>query len=288
MHDDSSGARARATIQFRGRTFSIECNDTKDHLYLEITRSGTFYEVDLLRYMDAMADCFTAENSLAIDVGANIGNHSIFFASYLVGHVIAVEPNARVASLLRANLGSNVANFTVKQLALGNSPGRGRVVGPREAAGNVGMTQIRSIGEDEPGSVEITSLDAVVDSYNSTASSAVVVTLIKIDVEGMELDVLRGATEVLKRDRPHIFVEAATREHFQSLRAFLAQYGYLPLSRWAVTPVYHFAHQPSAALRLRSRRLKLASEIVRPLEFRRAVRKAIGLVRSLRPAISGR
>jgi hypothetical protein len=95
---------------------------------------------------------------------------------------------------------------------------------------------------------------------------------VKIDVEGMEVDVLKGANQVLTSDRPHVFAEASSRTHFHALRSYLRQFGYVPLSRWAVTPVYHFAYEPTPKLKWRSRTHKFQSEMTRFTEARRLAR----------------
>ena len=73
--------------------------------------------------------------------------------------------------------------------------------------------------------------------------------VIKIDVEGMEPQVLKGAENTILEYKPHLFTEAATKEELQKIYNFLRPFGYRKLpGHWAETPVYHFAHNPTLSL----------------------------------------
>ena len=52
------------------------------------------------------------------------------------------------------------------------------------------------------------------------------VSVVKIDVEGAELNVLNGATKLLESCRPHLMMEANTRDELRVIEDFLAPYGY--------------------------------------------------------------
>ena len=64
----------------RKRAFDIVGSRDDDHIYQAIRRSGRFYEVVLLEYI---ARFVRAPSGVVIDVGANIGNHSVFFRSFV-------------------------------------------------------------------------------------------------------------------------------------------------------------------------------------------------------------
>lgn len=125
-----------------------------------------------------------------VDAGANIGLISMQSAKLVgnSGHVIAIEPNPRIAPILEANLHLNqLRNVTVIQTALGAKDGvtsfacdkcddRSRVI----AEGGI--------------SVPIKMLDTIIKTQPART-----IKLLKIDVEGYELMVLEGAEESLKR-----------------------------------------------------------------------------------------
>ena len=64
--------------------------------------------------------------------------------------------------------------------------------------------------------------------------------LIKIDVEGLELDVLKGAEKIIKLNFPHMIVEAHTDEKLNEIKNYLKQFNYTILGKFCKTPTYHF------------------------------------------------
>lgn len=230
-------------IAHRGRAFQIDGVSDDDHIVKLMAKSGTFYEIDLLTYIEAIQDVLPP--GLIVDVGANIGNHTVFLAEFVRSPVVAFEPNPDVLYLLERNLAASGSKVEVVGKGLGAEPGHGTAVVVDEA--NAGTARLDTSGGD----LEITTLDAHLRGQQ--------VALIKVDVEGMELQVLQGAVETLKRCQPHLFLEAATRENFRELRDFLAPMGYRPIVWWAYTPVWHFAPNPTPALRIRARWLRLRS-----------------------------
>ena len=135
--------------------------------------------------------------STIVDVGANVGNHTVFYG--LCGRtakVIAFEPNPVANGLLRRNVELNrLGNVDLgfSHLALGRSTSLGRVITPREL--NLGGSRIQVTGG---GSIEIVPLDSL---------ELPECDFLKIDVEGMEIDVLAGAEETIKRCKPTIAIE---------------------------------------------------------------------------------
>ena len=73
----------------------------------------------------------------------------------------------------------------------------------------------------------------------------------------MELSVLKGATKTISQFKPHVFAEAQTKTQLDSLITYLAEFGYIKLSQWADTPVYHFAYNPSLTMILRAHAQKI-------------------------------
>jgi hypothetical protein len=67
------------------------------------------------------------------------------------------------------------------------------------------------------------------------------VSVVKVDVEGMEIAVLRGARETVSRHRPFIYAEAGTSESYEALSAYLSELEYTPTGRvFNATPTYEF------------------------------------------------
>ena len=238
---------------YRSREFVIEGISESDLIYSNIVRTGTFYEIDLLEYIFRLRSFVRSKNrtNVVIDVGANIGNHSIYFASFVADHLIAVEPNPQVLPTLRANLARNVSDFSLFEYAVGENEGRGTVDVPEQKQENIGAARIN--WRDDDGGIQISTLDSTLNTWGADTSDSFVVSMIKIDVEGMEPQVLAGAKATIERHRPHIFLEASTDEELQRVQNILIPLGYKRLlGSWAATPVYHFAHQPTFRLRVAS------------------------------------
>ncbi|MDB5699728.1 MAG: SAM-dependent methyltransferase, partial [Alphaproteobacteria bacterium] len=132
-----------------------------------------------------------------VDVGANIGNHAAAFAE-VAGHVFAFEPHPKTYQLLKLNL-SDFPNVKTFQIAASDKAGSVRAVSPRQNFGATTITD-RPLGENETAwSFDIAPLDSVTELQD--------IALIKFDVEGHEAQALRGAENLIRRDKPVIIVE---------------------------------------------------------------------------------
>jgi FkbM family methyltransferase len=168
-------------------------------------------ELDLL-------GAFLAPGDVVIDAGANVGNHTLFFAARVgpEGCVYAFEPQRRVFQMLCANLALNgVTNVEAMQAAVGSGPGTAAVPDvDYSLPGNFGGVRLAAgAGRQVP----MTSLD----SLGLSRCRA-----IKIDVEGMELDVLHGASALIERTRPLLYVENNDRTRSGALIRCIAGFGY--------------------------------------------------------------
>ena len=270
---------------YRRKQFDIEGFNQRDHISRHVIENKTFYEADLLEYMRAVTAADRKANSICIDVGANIGNHSVYFGSFLADRVVSIEPNRLIHSILHRNLSTNLKQFEVFHEGLGAEETTGQIVLSDECKNNIGMARVVSLSPSttsaitDASPVTIRTLDALLCDGNPNPLPAGHVLLIKIDVEGMELDVLKGARQTIQHHMPHLFVEAATREELSPIEAFLSDLAYERISCWASTPVYHFAHRPSASLR---RRAAAHAAMHKPLSkaksiARRLIRRAASL-----------
>lgn len=170
--------------------------------------TGEFFEQRLLDYIRL---AYPTQRRI-LDIGANFGNHTVFFDAFVGCTAIdAFEPQSDVFGYLTANT-EDKARVNCHNIALGEreSVGVGDVQGPD----NRGTFRI---AEDAAGNVPIKTLDSF--GFHD-------VTLMKIDVEWMELEVLKGAVETIKRCRPVIFLEAGTLEYLLPISQFMATLGY--------------------------------------------------------------
>jgi FkbM family methyltransferase len=176
------------------------------------TESGAFYhgildEDDL----EFFRRCVGPE-SVALDVGANIGLVSIPLGRRLRslgGRLWSIEPVASNAARLRANIELNGLSTTVMAIecALGESEGHMEIGRENTGGAETGNAVLRPGATDFGASLEwsttrVRRLDDVTRECALTRLD-----LIKIDVEGAELSVLRGGMETISRFRPIIYGE---------------------------------------------------------------------------------
>jgi len=134
-----------------------------------------------------------------VDVGANIGYYT-WLASSLVGdggRVLAFEPGPYAAQSLRKTLlNGSVRNVVCHQLALSDEPGEAILYVPPESAGNYNP----SLTPYLPNMTAVPTQVAILDAYLDD-EQVKIVDVLKIDVEGVELKVLRGASRAFSNHR---------------------------------------------------------------------------------------
>ncbi len=200
-----------------------------DHMS-RVLLTGSFYEQVMLEYIYQNFD----QGLNFVDVGAHIGNHTVFFSVVCqANRVDSFEPNPMIRSILEKNVSLNhLNNAIVHGMAIGASNGSGTLeMGPWPHSG---MTKVKNFAKGE---VIIKPLDAVVEKP---------VDLLKIDVEGMAGDVLRGANRILTENRPALFVECAEENEFEEVMSVIQPLGYRPQRRFNATPTILFEYIENA------------------------------------------
>jgi len=147
-----------------------------------------------------------------VDVGANQGELTLLAAKYLTrGLVLAFEPEARMFSLLERNLRSNnFSNARAFNLGLGDTQTTQKLyAGPSTHAGqehNEGLFTAFPEADQKPiQEFQVKRLDDLLSGLGIDR-----VDLMKVDAEGAELFVLRGAEQCIGRDRPELLIEINT------------------------------------------------------------------------------
>jgi len=202
--------------------FEFFLHDTYVGLSLEMLGEYSETELALLKQLCGPGD-------VVVEVGANIGALSVPLAKHVAGEgglLIAFEPQRAARNLLKANLRRNVGldGWCVHEEALGAVRGVTNIAEPRYAEpGNFGAVQV-GVGA---GLAKVTTLD----SYEMQR-----LRLLKIDVEGHEADVLRGARETIARCRPILYVENDRAEKSPELLGLLFELGYRAF--WHLPPLY--------------------------------------------------
>lgn len=157
-------------------------------------------EIDILsRYLD--------EDSLFVDVGTNIGYHALAIHKKVGCPVIGFEPHPN--HFVVAALNCNEKNIQLIHSAVGSKKGTTIIkdFDPSQL-GNFGDVGV----QDEGIEVKLLKLDD---------TKLPLCTVIKIDVEGQELEVLKGATKVIKQYRPVIMYEALDITEWEACHKFM-------------------------------------------------------------------
>ncbi|MDO9708806.1 FkbM family methyltransferase [Paracraurococcus lichenis] len=198
--------------------------DPADQIQHAILATGAFYESAMLEDLRQRLP----PGGLFVDVGANIGNHTLFAAGVCGARVLAFEPAPALAEHCAATLASNglAGALDLRRQGAAAAPGAARLLpGP---AGNAGETALEP---DAAGEVALVRLDDAVGEAPDA---------IKIDVEGMECAVLEGARGLLARHRPALYVETRTEPEFAAVAALLRPLGYRAEARFNHTPTWLF------------------------------------------------
>jgi FkbM family methyltransferase len=164
------------------------------------------------------------EGSTVVDVGAFIGTHALAFSRHVGsrGTVHAFELHPQCFELLQRNLAANAAaNTRALNLGLAERECEETVALFREQGRkNHGVTSLierRAAGIDDQVAVRVGTLDG---------QSLQACDLIKVDVEGAEAQVLRGAVETIRRFRPFVYAECNSLEHGWAVCPFMRDLGY--------------------------------------------------------------
>ena len=193
-------------LNHRGIDFVFDAGPDTDFIGRQIRQNQAFFEQPLLDYILK----FFPKHATILDIGANFGNHTLFFSRFLEHkQIVCFEPNLPTFELLRANVG-DVA--LCKRIALGDKECRAN--GTILEADNAGTF---TLTEDPDGNIVVRPLD----SYAFED-----VTLMKIDAECMELQVIKGGMQTITRCRPLIFAEGHGHGYMAPITELLEPLGY--------------------------------------------------------------
>lgn len=187
-----------------------------DRIQTIILNTGRFFEDSLLRQVQK----FIKPNSVVADVGANIGNHSVFFSKICGARkVYAFEPQARAAKIIVRNRAINAIEedeLVVMNCGCGSRNSKLKIVHQNDA--NIGATQF---AYDDNGGFEVKRLDDCGIAH---------LDFLKIDTERFADSVLAGGERLINACKPVIWVELYGDEETRSL-PILGSYGYAEAHR---------------------------------------------------------
>jgi len=175
----------------------------------------SFYEQEILESLDK----YLNQESIVIDVGANVGNHTVYWGKITnVRKVFSFEPIKATFKILEKNITIN--DLTKKVTAYNIGLGSKTAIG-REISHNMWNAAVTEIIEDISGDITIKRLDDIKEIRNEK------IDFIKIDVEGFEKNVLEGAVETITKNRPIVFIESLPQDNnLDFVKNYFSELGY--------------------------------------------------------------
>jgi len=167
------------------------------------------------------------ENDFVIDIGANIGETLLNFAKVnSTGHCLGFEPVPYIFEKLKHNIGlNNFKNITIENLAISDIEEDLSFYFPTN--NNSGGISLSKSNEKADQIVKAITLDSYVEDKKLDS-----IDFIKIDVEGFEYNVLKGAKQTIIKYRPKMFIELGNNillrqgSSSQQVVKFLESYSY--------------------------------------------------------------
>lgn len=192
------------------KDFKFAVYNDRDHFISSIIKSGGIWEEAQLTYIiDNIAD----KSKNMIDVGGDIGSYSILLSHYF-NEIYCFEPNRDNFCMIGHSVNANnITNVAVINAACSDERGSCSMTAPHE----------NQILKSEDGEIVVMALDNVVLGD---------VHFMKIDVEGHEFSVLKGAKGIIERCSPTIYLEThptIVADSKDNCEAFLKEMGYVEL-----------------------------------------------------------
>ncbi len=209
------------SAQIKGCEIRFFVQNTNDVIQSHHAR-GEFYEPQEL----GIIAHYFPPNGVFCDIGANVGNHTLYVCKYLKpASAIVFEPNPPAILLLHANLFLNdllsMVDTTYLGAGLAEAPGKAVALIPPD---NLGGTQMITGGKT--GEINLIRGDDILRRR---------VDFIKMDVEGMELRALAGLSETISRYRPRLFIEVDQGNEW-GFKSWMARHDYICVQRFRRYP----------------------------------------------------
>lgn len=184
-----------------------------------INNTKNYYEINDLQRLEK----YIPMEPVVFDIGANIGNHTIYFKKHLKAkRVYSFEPVPLNADLLEKNIKVNeLSDIFVYRTAVGSRSGKGDL-----SINEQNMGQCKLV-ESPKGNIPILAIDELDIEQPD---------FVKIDVEGYELEVLNGMVNILSSSSPIIWIEI--NERFHEVDCFLDQYDYVLIDKINFNHIY--------------------------------------------------
>ena len=221
----------RAEFTYRGEIFRFCVVNPFDLIHGSFLK-GRFFELPELEFVEE----WVGPAATIVEVGAYVGNHVVYYSRFMrPRNIIVLEPNPEAIALLRRNLAANAVSVAdVSRLGVGAAAAAASYDLVCEGGANRGATRLVRA---QAGAVKSAPLDDLIQSK---------VDFIKIDVEGMELEVLAGASRVIAESRPKILIEVF-RAQIPRFKDWLGQHRYDVRRQFDYVHAVNYLIEPAGA-----------------------------------------
>jgi FkbM family methyltransferase len=193
----------------------------KDFIYKKMIEEKKIWEKDIIEKL-----CnFISPSSCVIDVGAHVGNHTIQFSKF-AKKVFSFEPSPDNYEIFKKNIELNdIKNVTLYEKAICDVKKKLDFdpLKSKKRQSNSGATFLI---EDSDGCIEGDTIDNIFADFDENIS------LIKYDIEEMELPALKGSLKVIEKFKPVLYVEfikdkKRLRSNSREVEEYLISIGYI-------------------------------------------------------------
>lgn len=199
-----------------------------DHIGLEINNFGIYEENLLNAIMSFLKDMVNLKKfDLILDVGANIGNHSLYFSNFSK-QVFSYEPNPNTFELLKFNT-KNLSSINIYNIGISNKNENKFL---NESNFNIGDSAIVSSDEKEDIEKNNKILHEIscmkLDDLEHLSDEKI--SIIKIDVEQHEYEVMDGASKLIDKNQPVLIFEhniETSKKQTLKINKFIKEKGYV-------------------------------------------------------------
>jgi FkbM family methyltransferase len=203
-------------------------------------------EVELFRFL-------LPPTGVCIEVGSNIGGYAVPLSKIChEGRVYCFEPQRPIFHVLCGNLAiNNCLNVTARHQGVGSTTGVMQIEACDYSStwnyGSFSLSKGFSSEETFDGPVRREAVEVISLDHDPEISSLPNIDFIKIDAEGFETEVLKGAEQLISKHKPDLFIEANEAESVDKIIGSLGQIGYI--GQWFIS--HRFRHDNFNRTRIR-------------------------------------
>ena len=201
-------------------------------------KHGRFYELEFLQFVQSLN-----LGGTYVDIGANIGNHSVWLANFCdCERIISIEGHPEIFETLSINCETNITkDFCLINRAITDGPGE--VTFAPINANNVGGSHVlqegvQAIDDGLPFKALSEATTVPADALDNLLADESEITFMKLDIEGCETKAMAGATNILQTHRPVFSVEFWHEDELAEFAKTVSALGYQHIAKFGNNTVW--------------------------------------------------